>query len=57
MAKKVMKTGKIKKHESKGNKWKLANAAADEDVIELLEEGFEPFAVDDGKVWFKKKGN
>ena len=52
-----MKTGKIKKHESKGNKWKLANAAADEDVIELLEEGFEPFAVDDGKVWFKKKGN
>ena len=59
MAKKKIskKVSNKKKVDSEGNKWNLASASSDEEVRELLNEDYEPFAVSDGSIYFKKKGN
>lgn len=53
------KTKKIKKKDilepTGNNKWSVASAAHEDEIKELLEEDWEPFSVDQGKIWFKKK--
>lgn len=47
---------KIKKIDgNQNNKWQLAKATDTESVKQLLDEDYEPFAVDYGVIWFKKK--
>ena len=38
------------------NKWKIATATSDRELIELLEDDFEPYSVDQGVHYLKKKG-
>lgn len=37
------------------NKWELAKASNEQSLIELLDADYEPFSVDNGVVWFRKK--
>ena len=37
------------------NKWALAYASDIDDIKFLLGDDYEPFTVDNGRVWFKKK--
>jgi len=41
---------------SKTKEWSLATASSDDDLITWLDEGYEPFAVDQGLIYLKKKG-
>jgi len=56
MAIKKEKSFKHPKLVGKNKGWVLVSAAALEDIQELLDDGFEPFAVDSGLVWLKKAG-
>jgi hypothetical protein len=47
------KTKKIKA--DRNNKWEIAYATDEETMKALLSEDYEPFSVDQGLVWFKKK--
>ena len=39
-----------------GNNWQIATAAHEDEIKELLTEGFEPYSVDQGIYYLKKKG-
>ena len=47
---------KVKKiNGTANNKWQIAKASDNASVVQLLNEDYEPFAVDQGTIWFKKK--
>lgn len=56
MPRKKEKVDNVKEYKGNGNnKWSVVSAASPEDITVLLDDDWEPFAVDAGKIYFKKK--
>ena len=56
MAKKVEKINKKKEISgNQNNKWSVSFAANEDEIKELLDDDWEPFSVDMGLIYFKKK--
>jgi hypothetical protein len=53
--KRKSKQDNLKKKEIIGTDFSLARATTDQDIQDLMDNNWEPFAVDRGKVYLKKK--